>query len=57
MPLRPEAESRMRAYLAAKPKDKHGAHRYSFESTGRDRDSERRRFAAYQARFGVPSES
>lgn len=57
MPLRPQAEARMRAYLAARPKDKHGAHRYSFESTGRDRASERQRFAAYQARFGVPSES
>jgi hypothetical protein len=51
-----ESEARMRAYLAAKPKDKHGAHAYSFASTGRDRDAERARFAAYQERFGVPSE-
>jgi hypothetical protein len=51
-----EAEARIRAYMAAKPKDKHGAHAYSFESTGADPATERRRFAAYQARFGVPSE-
>ncbi len=51
-----EAQSRMRAYLAAKPKDRHGAHRYSFADTGFDRDTERRRFAAYQERYGVLSE-
>lgn len=51
-----EAQSRMRAYLAAKPKDRHGAHQYSFGDTGFDRDTERRRFAAYQERYGVPSE-
>lgn len=51
-----EAESRMRAYLAAKPKGRHGAHRYEFENTGFDREAERRRFADYQDRYGVPSE-
>jgi hypothetical protein len=51
-----DADARMRAYLAAKPKDKHGAHAYSFENTGGDLAGERRRFATYQARFGVPSE-
>jgi hypothetical protein len=51
-----EAESRMRAYLEVKPKDKHGAHRYSFSDTGFDLATERRRFAAYQERFDVPSE-
>ena len=51
-----EAESRMRAYLAAKPKGRHGAHRYAFADTGFDLETERRRFAAYQERFGVPSE-
>lgn len=51
-----EAESRMRAYLAAKPKGRHGAHRYEFENTGFDRAAERRRFAAYQRRYGVASE-
>jgi hypothetical protein len=46
----------IRAYLKAKPKDKHGAHHYSFDDTGFDRDRERERFTAYQKRYGVPSE-
>ena len=51
-----EAEARMRAYLAAKPKGKHGAHRYDFAATGLERDAERERFRPYQERYGVPSE-
>jgi hypothetical protein len=54
--LSDEVASRMRAHLAAKPKDRHGAHRYDFANTGFDRDAERRRVAAYQERYGVPSE-
>jgi hypothetical protein len=54
--LSSEAESRMRAYLAAKPKGKHGAHRYDFSATGLSRDAERERFRSYQERYGVPSE-
>jgi len=54
--LSAEAEARMRAYLAAKPKGKHGAHRYDFSATGLARDAERERFRDYQARYGVPSE-
>jgi hypothetical protein len=57
IPLRAEAEARMRAYLAGKPKDKHGAHRYAFEHIGRERARERERFRAYQERHGVPSEA
>ncbi len=53
---RPEAEAAMRAYLAHKPKGKHGGHRYDFAHTGFDRALERKRFADYQARYGVPSE-
>jgi hypothetical protein len=53
---RPEADAAMRAYLAKKPKGKHGGHRYDFTHTGFDRATERKRFAAYQARYGVPSE-
>lgn len=56
VPYSAEAEARMRAYLAAKPKDKHGAHQYAFEDTGFDLETERRRFAAYQERYRVPSE-
>ena len=51
-----EAERRMRAYLAAKPQGKHGQHAYSFGDLGLDVATERARFAAYQARFDVPSE-
>ena len=50
-----DAEARMRAYLAAKPKGKHGAHRYDFSATGFDRERERERFRAYQERYGVAS--
>jgi hypothetical protein len=56
MDLSAEAEARMRAYLAAKPKGKHGAHRYDFAATGLSREAERERFRAYQERYGVPSE-
>jgi hypothetical protein len=51
-----DAEARMRAHLEARPKDRHGAHRYAFEDTGFDLATERERFRHYQARYGVPSE-
>jgi Sulfotransferase family len=51
-----EAERRMREYLAAKPKGKHGEHRYEFEHTGFDLAAERERFRAYRERYGVASE-
>jgi len=54
--LAPETESRMRAALAARPKDLHGEHRYAFEDLGLDRDTEVRRFARYRERFRVPGE-
>ena len=57
IPLRAEAEARMRAYLAGKPKNKLGSHRYAFAHTGRDVSRERERFRSYQERFGVPSET
>jgi hypothetical protein len=56
IPFGAETEARMSAYLQAKPKGKHGAHDYSFADTGFDRERERQRFAAYQERYGVPSE-
>ena len=52
-----EAERRMRRFLAANPKDKHGAHRYRLSDAGLDPQEERRRFARYQGRFAVPSEA
>ena len=54
--LSDETEARMRAYLAANPKDKHGGHRYDFGTAGLDRDAERRRFAAYSERFAIAEE-
>jgi hypothetical protein len=51
-----ETEPRMRGYLAARPRDRHGRHAYDFADTGLDRDETRARFAAYQARYDVPSE-
>lgn len=56
IPFRAEAESRMRATLAAKPQGRHGLHRYEFGHTGFDREAERRRFADYQERYRVASE-
>jgi len=49
-----EAERRMRAYLDAKPKGKHGTHHYDFGATGFDEATERERFRAYRERYGVP---
>jgi hypothetical protein len=55
--LSAEAERRMRAYLAAKPKGRHGEHRYEFRHTGLDLARERERFRAYRERYGVPAEA
>jgi hypothetical protein len=51
------AEHRMAAHLADRPRDRHGAHQYSFDDLGLDRTTERARFARYQATFSVPDES
>jgi hypothetical protein len=48
--------SRMRGYLARKPRHARGVHRYSLAAFGLDRDAERERFAFYQRRFDVPDE-
>ncbi len=53
---RSDVESRMRAHLAARPKDRHGAHVYRFEQTGLDAGEARERFRAYRERFDVPAE-
>jgi len=50
--LTPAAEQAMRDFLAANPKDKHGAHQYSLEQFGLDADEQDQRFSAYRARFG-----
>lgn len=51
-----EAEARMRRFLAANPRDKHGTHRYTLARAGLDATVERQRYAAYQRRFDVASE-
>lgn len=51
-----EAEARMRAYLADKPRGKFGKHFYSFHDLGLDLETERARYRDYQERFDVPSE-
>jgi hypothetical protein len=56
MTLSPEAEARMRAFLATDARAQHGRHVYRLADAGLDEATERRRFAAYQARHAVPSE-
>jgi Sulfotransferase family len=49
-------EERLRARLAARPREARGAHEYNFADTGLDLASERARLARYQERYGVASE-
>ncbi len=51
-----DTETHMREYLDAKPRARHGRHRYDFGATGLDLDETRARFARYQSRYDVPSE-
>jgi hypothetical protein len=55
IPLRPEAASAMKAYIAAKPKDKFGEHDYE---TGSDDmlAAERRKFRRFQEYFAIADE-
>jgi hypothetical protein len=55
-PLPPDTAQAMRDYLAGRPKDKHGAHEYSFADLALDPAVERERFARYQRHFSVPEE-
>jgi len=54
--LAPEAEARMRSYLADRRHGRRGGHDYAFETTGLERDAERTKYAAYLARYVVPLE-
>jgi hypothetical protein len=56
MDLPMETAERMRAYLAAKPRGKHGAHRYDLADFGIDLPRLRTRYARYMERFEVPEE-
>ncbi len=51
-----DARERMRAYLDARPRERHGRHEYTFADTGLDLAQTRARFAEYQSCYGVPSE-
>lgn len=55
MELTDDAEDHMRTYLDARPKDKHGVHRYAFDDLGLDRAHESARFGRYRAHFAVPA--
>jgi hypothetical protein len=52
-----DTEQHMRGYLDARPRGRHGRHDYAFADTGLDPAETCARFAAYQARYDVPSES
>jgi hypothetical protein len=54
--LEPDAEARMRRFLAANPKDKHGAHRYTLADAGLDLATERARYRDYQETYHAASE-
>src|SRR5262249_55259775 len=55
--LRPEVLARMRAHLAAHPRDEHGVHRYSLAMFGLDGEGVAKSFARYRACFGVADEA
>jgi hypothetical protein len=53
----PEGTRKLMAdHLAARPKGKHGAHRYDLADFGLDADALRERFADYVEHFAVPAE-
>jgi hypothetical protein len=52
----PDAESRMRAFLADNPQNKFGRHTYTWDATGLDLGAWRERAARYQEYFEVPTE-
>jgi len=56
MPMAPELPERIRTYLANRPQDKHGVHRYSCADYGFDVDELRRDVAKYTEAFGVELE-
>jgi hypothetical protein len=55
--LSPEAEERMRTYLATHPKDHVGPHVYSLAQFGLDPDVERERYRAYWDRWRPSAET
>jgi hypothetical protein len=56
-PLSAAGESRMRAWLAANPQGKHGAHHYSLAQFGLDPAAVERFAGPYRERHGIPAET
>jgi hypothetical protein len=56
LPFTPAHEQRIRDYLAAHPREEHGAHRYTLAGFGLTTDAVDEAFADYCARFGVRRE-
>jgi hypothetical protein len=54
--LTPDAEARMRGFLAQNPRDRFGNHVYTWADTQLDEREWRERAQRYQEYFGVPSE-
>jgi hypothetical protein len=55
--LTPEADRRMRDFLAENPQEKRGGHAYTFADTGLDAGIWRERMRGYQQYFNVPDEA
>jgi hypothetical protein len=56
VPFTDEVRDGIAAYLANRPKGKHGAHEYTFDDLGLDKDTVRAGFQTYIDRFNVPAE-
>lgn len=56
MALTNEAERAMRRFLVENPQHKSGVHRYSLETYGLNRETERRRFRFYTDHYGIELE-
>jgi hypothetical protein len=54
--LTDEVADRMRTYLDAKPRARHGSHAYRFDDLGLDQDEMRTKFASYMKHFDIPEE-
>lgn len=52
-----EAETRMRRFLSANPREKHGEHRYTLEEYGLDPRKVKGRFKGYCERFAIEAET
>ncbi len=55
--LTKNAEERMTRYVAEKPRGKHGAHRYSLEDYGLEKESVHERYSVYMDQYGVEAEA